>query len=82
MEQIRGAIRAFLGGHLCTDALADDDDLFASGLVNSLFALELVLFVEGEFGIKIENEDLERDNFRTVNTLAQLVSRKIDPASL
>jgi acyl carrier protein len=75
MEETRETIRAFLGERLPA-AFDDDDDLFATSLVSSLFALELVLFVEEEFGIKIENQDLERDNFRTVNSLAQLVARK------
>jgi acyl carrier protein len=76
MEETRATIRAFLGERLGTAALGDDQDLLASGLVNSLFALELVLFVEEEFAIKIENQDLERDNFKTINSLAQLIARK------
>jgi acyl carrier protein len=53
-----------------------DADIFASGLVNSLFAMQLVLFVENEFAIKIDNEDLTIDNFRTINALAELIDRK------
>jgi methoxymalonate biosynthesis acyl carrier protein len=67
-------IRSFLGGRLPGE-LADDDDIFETGLVNSLFAMQLVLFVEQEFAIEISNEDLERDNFRTVNSITGLVER-------
>ncbi|MBV9355452.1 MAG: acyl carrier protein [Chloroflexi bacterium] len=54
----------------------DDEDIFASGFVNSLFAIQLVMFVEKEFQIELEDEDLELDNFRTVRAVAQLVTRK------
>ena len=39
--------------------------------------MQLVLFVEQEFKISIENEDLELENFRTINSIANLVERKI-----
>jgi acyl carrier protein len=58
-------------------SVADDEDLFASGLVNSLFAMQLVLFIEKEFSIKVENEDLDYDNFRTLNAIVGFVERKI-----
>lgn len=76
MEQNKAKIRAFLSQHFRNHDLRDDDDIFADGFVNSLFALRLVLFVESEFGIKMENEDLKIDNFRTVDALAHLIKHK------
>jgi methoxymalonate biosynthesis acyl carrier protein len=67
-------IRTFLGTRWPGE-LRDDDDIFEAGLVNSLFAMQLVVFVEEEFAIQISNEDLERDNFRTVNSITGLVER-------
>ena len=55
----------------------DDEDIFETGLVNSLFAMQLVMFVEKEFGIEVADEDLSLDNFRTVNAMSQLVRGKI-----
>lgn len=55
--------------------LRDDEDIFA-GFVDSLFAMQLVLFVEREFGIALENEDLDLDNFRTIDALSHLIERK------
>jgi methoxymalonate biosynthesis acyl carrier protein len=69
-------IRTFLGNRLPGE-LRDDEDIFETGLVNSLFAMQLVLFVEQEFAIEISNEDLERDNFRTVNSITGLVERHV-----
>ena len=69
-------IRAFISQYVWRQ-VSDDEDVFASGLVDSLFALQLVLFVESEFSIKIGREDLHLKNFRTIDALAQLVQRKM-----
>ena len=69
-------VRAFLNRFFRDHVLADDEDIFATGYVNSMFAMQLVQFVEGEFGIAVENEDLELDNFRSLNAITALVERK------
>jgi acyl carrier protein len=56
--------------------LGYDEDIFESGLVNSMFALQLVMYLEKEFSIKIENKDLVLGNFNTVNHIAEFVSQK------
>jgi len=53
-----------------------DSDIFASGFVDSLFALELITFVENQYKISVVSEDLDFDNFRTVQRLADFVNRK------
>jgi acyl carrier protein len=53
-----------------------DEDYFALGLVNSLLALELVSYVEQQYGIAVEVEDLDLDNFRTMNRIASFVRKK------
>ncbi|MEI5103905.1 acyl carrier protein [Streptomyces sp. PmtG] len=50
-------------------------DLFASGAVSSLFAMELVVFVESAFGVEVEGPDLAMDNFRTLRGMSSLVTR-------
>lgn len=69
-------IRAFLARFLRDHKLSDDEDIFATGYVNSMFAMQLVQFVETTFGVTVESEDLEIDNFRSVNAIAALVERK------
>ena len=77
MEEPIIKIRAFLLTYIQNHDLQNDEDIFAGGFVNSLFAMQLVLFLEGSFRIKIERQDLKLDNFRTVNSLTQLVERKM-----
>ena len=71
-------LRAFAVDSLRPARLDDHDDIFEVGGATSLFAMELVLFIEETFGIVLEDEDLERDNFRSVAALAALVARKRD----
>jgi len=75
-ENIREATLSFLEQFISVD-INDDEDLFAAGLVNSLFAMQLVLFVEKEFAIKVENQDLDLANFRSVNAITDFIQRKI-----
>lgn len=74
---IQTRIRSFLTKFFGNIELADEQDIFALGFVNSLFAMQLVLFVEKEFETKVEDEDLDIDNFRSLNAIAALVERKI-----
>jgi methoxymalonate biosynthesis acyl carrier protein len=73
--RIREFVQRFFRGH----DLTDQEDIFASGFVNSMFAMQLVQFVEGDFGITVESEDLELDNFRSIDAIAALVGRKLAP---
>jgi methoxymalonate biosynthesis acyl carrier protein len=54
----------------------DDEDIFEAAFVNSLFAMQLVQFVESAFGIMVESEDLDLANFRTIEKIADLVAKK------
>lgn len=72
---IRTKIHAFLHKFFQNVELQDDQDIFALGFVNSLFAMQLVLFVESEFKLTIEDEDLDIEHFRSVDAIVQLVER-------
>lgn len=76
-DGIRPPIRSFMSRAFDGRALGDDDDIFALGFANSLFAMQLVAFVEGEFRIEIDSDDLEIDNFRSVAAISGLVERKM-----
>jgi len=68
-------IKKFLEQRSKNVNINDDDDLFKKGFVDSLFALQLVLFLENEFKIKISNKDIKEDNFRTINNIIETINR-------
>jgi methoxymalonate biosynthesis acyl carrier protein len=76
VDEQKQKIREFLARYLRNHQLRDDEDIFALGFVNSLFAMQLVMFVEKEFGVAIDNEDLEIDNFRSIAAIVNLVESK------
>jgi acyl carrier protein len=60
------------------DDINDDDPLFAGGLgLDSIDALEIVVMLETEFGIKVKNESAARDNFHSVSSLAEFVRLRL-----
>lgn len=71
---VQAAILAFLESRT-KSTWQTDRDLFGSGGLSSLFAMELVVYLERTFGIAIGGADLKLDNFRTVATMAGLVAR-------
>jgi methoxymalonate biosynthesis acyl carrier protein len=52
-----------------------EQDLFAEGMINSMFALDLVVQIENTFNVAVEGRDLDMANFRSVNAMANLVRR-------
>lgn len=73
-EQIREPLRAYLAREILHDAnypLADDEPLISSGLIDSFSLVDIALWVENQFGVRIDDIDLNADSF---DTLAQLVS--------
>ena len=50
-------------------------DLFKEGHVNSLFALEMVVFLEKTFSLKVPRKEMNKANFTSVGAMAALVER-------
>ena len=76
MDSTKERIKEFLSRFFRNHDLADDEDIFSLGFVNSLLAMQLVTFVEKEFNVIIDNDDLDLDNFRSINAIADLIQRK------
>ena len=77
MDEVQRRIQDYLEERIKTNVVVDKD-LFESGLVNSMFAMELIVHLEQEFGVAIVGEDLKLDNFRTVERMTSLVHRLRD----
>ena len=55
-----------------------DDSLLESGVVDSTGVMELVVFLEGAFGIQVLDEDLVPENLDSVNRISSFVRRKTE----
>jgi acyl carrier protein len=58
-----------------SDGLDYETDLFKGGFINSLFAFEVVLFLEETFDVHLDNKDITQDNFRTISKMAEMIDR-------
>jgi methoxymalonate biosynthesis acyl carrier protein len=75
-QQVRETIRRFIVSSITVMRLDDDANLFESGIVNSLFAVQLMTFVEKTFAIEVDMDDLDIENFKSVNATTGFVLRK------
>jgi methoxymalonate biosynthesis acyl carrier protein len=75
-DENKARVKAFLSTRFRNHDLNEDEDIFTLGFVNSLFAMQLVMFVEREFKVKVEREDLDFENFKTINAIASLIESK------
>jgi acyl carrier protein len=58
--------------------IPDDEPLFGGALgLDSIDALEIVVMLESEFGIKVKNETSARDSFRSITSLANYVESRL-----
>ena len=73
---IKEAVRRFILSSINITHLDDDDNLFESGIVNSLFAVQLMTFIEKTFAIEVGMDDLDIENFKSLNAAAAFVVRK------
>jgi len=70
-------VLAFVNARLARSAPVRDVelDLMRARIIDSMAMLELVVWLEQAFGLRVRNEDLTAENFRTVAALAGYIRR-------
>ncbi|MEA5077927.1 MAG: acyl carrier protein [Anaerolineaceae bacterium] len=73
-------IQAKLAGYIAKDILRQpnrviepDQALLSSGLVNSFSLVDLAMFIEDTFNVRIDDFELNKDTFDTLAQLADLI---------
>ena len=74
---VKEAIRAFIQASINLDGLGNDENLFEAGIVNSLFAVQLMTFIERTFQIEVGSDDLDIENFKSIDATAAFVAKKM-----
>ncbi len=75
-QSTKETIRSFILDSINLPELDNDDNLFESGIVNSLFAVQLMTFLEKSFNIEVTMDDLSMDNFESINSTSAFVEKK------
>ncbi len=70
-------LRRFLAQQFpATKNVSNDEPLLNNGLIDSLGILDVVTFLEKEFGFAVSDEDLLPENFGSVTSLLNFVQQK------
>jgi methoxymalonate biosynthesis acyl carrier protein len=76
-EQVVPEIRGWLRENVTGGRdVPEDEPIIENGVLTSLQTVELVMFLEDRFGIMVEDEELDEENFGSVNAIAGLVASK------
>ena len=82
MDIFEQQLRAYLGDnclHVPADQIPADQPLLSSGLVDSFHLVDLALFVESQFGVHIEDSELNPGTFDSLDQLLGLVRTRHVP---
>ena len=82
-QQIIGErIRKFLLQQFpATKSVGNEDPLLKNGLIDSPGILEVVTFLEKEFGITVMDQELLPENFESIRSLSSFVQQKTNGVS-
>jgi acyl carrier protein len=79
-EEITSALNAYIVTQILKQpkrTLRPDEPLLTSGLVDSFNLVDLGLFVEEKFGVRIEDTELNPDTFDTLEQLTSLIQSRL-----
>ena len=57
--------------------LNDDASLMGNGIVDSMGVMEMIEFIESEFGVKVDDTEITEENLGTLNAIARYVAARI-----
>lgn len=72
------ALRKFITSELMKDEgypLQDDEALISGGLIDSFSLVELQLFIEQEFGVRVDDTELTAEAIDTINDLVAVIEK-------
>jgi acyl carrier protein len=75
---MREELRKFIASELIRDPdypLQDDEPLISGGLIDSFSLVELQLFIEQQFGTRIDDTDMTVDSADNMNDIVAMIER-------
>ncbi|HUT14304.1 MAG TPA: acyl carrier protein [Thermoguttaceae bacterium] len=79
MTDIQESLRQFIQENFLFGrelAISDDDSLMESGIVDSTGVLELIMFVESQFAITVDGDELVPENLDSIANLTRFITSK------
>jgi acyl carrier protein len=86
MDRITDEVRTFIVDNFMfgqgEETLQTEDSLMEKGVIDSTGVLELVGFLERNYGLQVEDEELIPDNLDSIANIARYVERKVKGAEV
>ncbi len=79
IEEINARIHQWTIGHFPLAKarnISPSDSLLESGIVDSLGTLDIVMFLEQEYDLVVEDEEMVADHFESVSSISKFVKSK------
>ena len=73
--QVENDIRQVLSEKMFIDVGSPDTDLLGTGILDSLALIQLLVYLEEKFGVKIALDEIEIEDLRSISSIATLVDR-------
>lgn len=75
---IKGQVKEFFVDNFMAemDSVADSDSFLENGIIDSTGVLELVLFLEETYNIKVEDDEIIPENLDSLENIATYVTSK------
>jgi acyl carrier protein len=75
---IKEKVKSYIhqAAHVENDKIRDESMIFKEGYLDSMGFMVLITFIEEQFGIKTNDEDLTEENFESINAISEFIDRK------
>jgi acyl carrier protein len=80
--ELESKIREFIVNNLYYSEdsfIGDEDSFLETGVIDSMGVMELVAFVQKEFGVEVVQKEIVVENFDSIRKLANYLRRKLSP---
>jgi acyl carrier protein len=73
-DSLQAELTALFSKRLGVDVPSPDTDLLATGRLDSVGFVELLVQLEKRFGLRVELDEVEVEHFRSLNTIAAFIA--------
>jgi acyl carrier protein len=73
---IKQSLTRFFLDQFNVELSSTSENLIEAGILDSLMLIEVVMFMETEFSVTTELDDLEMENFLTIDNIARFVAER------
>jgi acyl carrier protein len=77
LNEIKNKIRGYLSRSVQDYEIKDDDNIFELGIVHSLFAIQIIIFIEKNFDIELDDDELDMEKMKSINSIAELIQSNL-----